>query len=68
MGLAASLAPAWVWRCLPWLGGILAESIGLEFDSRNSYVLLIALATFLLYEGILWRDGKQPAALPLPTG
>ena len=48
---------------LPWLGGILAETVGLEFIPQ--FVFLIALITFLLYEGIVWRDFKRPAAKPL---
>ena len=43
---------------LPWLGGILAETIGLEVIPQ--YVFLIALITFFLYEGIVWRDFKRP--------
>ncbi len=43
---------------LPWLGGILAEAAGLEIIPH--FVLLIALITFLLYEGIVWRDFKRP--------
>lgn len=43
---------------LPWLGGILAETFGLEVIPQ--FVFLIALITFLLYEGILWRDFKRP--------
>ena len=43
---------------LPWLGGILAETVGLEVIPQ--YVFLIALITFVLYEGIIWRDFKRP--------
>ncbi len=45
---------------LPWLGGILAETLGLEVIPQ--YVFLIALITFFLYEGIIWRDFKRPVA------
>ena len=45
---------------LPWLGGILAETVGLE--AIPQFVFLIALITFLLYEGIVWRDFKRPVA------
>ena len=45
---------------LPWLGGILAETVGLEVIPQ--YIFLIALITFVLYEGIVWRDFKRPAA------
>lgn len=48
---------------LPWLGGILAETVGLEIIPQ--YVFLIALITLLLYEGILWRDFKRPKAKTL---
>jgi len=47
---------------LPWLGGILAETVGLEVIPQ--FVFLIALITFLLYEGIVWRDFKRPVARP----
>ena len=47
---------------LPWMGGILAETVGLEVIQQ--FVFLIALITFLLYEGIVWRDFKRPAAKP----
>ncbi len=48
---------------LPWLGGLLAETVGLEIIPQ--FVFLIALITFLLYEGIVWRDFKRPVAKPL---
>lgn len=58
---------------LPWLGGILAETVGLE--AIPQFVFLIALVTFFLYEGIVWRDIKRPAVripltprAPLPQG
>ena len=51
---------------LPWLGGVLAETVGLEVIPQ--FVFLIALITFFLYEGIVWRDFKRPlaAAPPVP--
>ncbi|MDE2775299.1 MAG: MFS transporter [Chloroflexota bacterium] len=48
---------------LPWLGGILAETVGLEVIPQ--FVFLIALITFLLYEGIVWRDIRRPVAKAL---
>ncbi len=45
---------------LPWLGGLLAETVGLEVIPQ--FVFLIALITFILYEGIVWRDVKRPRA------
>ena len=45
---------------LPWLGGILAETVGLEVIPQ--FVFLSALVTFILYEGIVWRDFKRPVA------
>jgi fucose permease len=48
---------------LPWLGGILAEVYGLEIIPQ--FVFLIALMTFLMYEGIVWRDFKKPSAKAL---
>ena len=47
---------------LPWLGGILAETVGLEVIPQ--LVFLIALATSLLYEGIVWRDARRPKIKP----
>lgn len=51
---------------LPWLGGILAEAVGPEIIPR--FVFLIGLVTFVLYEGIVWRDFKRPlvASPPIP--
>ncbi len=43
---------------LPWLGGILAESLGLEIIPL--FVFAIALITFILHEGILWREIRHP--------
>ena len=43
---------------LPWLGGILAETLGLEVIPQ--FVFLSALVTFVLYEAIVWRDVKRP--------
>ena len=43
---------------LPWLGGMLAETVGLEVIPQ--FVFLIALVTFVFYEGIVWRDFKRP--------
>ena len=45
---------------LPWLGGLLAETFGLELIPQ--FVFLIALFTFLLYEGILRLDVKRTLA------
>lgn len=47
---------------LPWLGGILAETVGLEVIPQ--FVFFIGLITFLLYEGIAWRDYRRPMAKP----
>ena len=47
---------------LPWLGGILAETVGLEIIPQ--FIFLIALVTFLLYEGIVWRDVRRPKMKP----
>ena len=47
---------------LPWLGGILAEAVGLEVIPQ--FVFFIALITFILYEGIVWLDYKKPVAKP----
>ena len=48
---------------LPWLGGILAEAVGLEVIPQ--FVFVIALITLLFYECILWRDFKRPRAKAL---
>lgn len=48
---------------LPWLGGILAETVGLEVIPQ--FVFVIALITMLLFEGVLWRDYKRPKAKAL---
>ncbi len=48
---------------LPWLGGILAETFGLEVIPQ--YVFVIALITLVFYESILWRDFKRPRAKAL---
>ena len=45
---------------LPWLAGILAESLGLEVIPQ--IVLAIAFLTFLLHEGIMWREMRRPLA------
>jgi fucose permease len=47
---------------LPWLGGILAETVGLEIIPQ--FVFVIALITFFLYEGIVWRDVHRPQVKP----
>ncbi len=43
---------------LPWLGGILAENLGLEVIPQ--FVFVIGLLTFLLHEAIMWRDIRHP--------
>ena len=48
---------------LPWLGGIVAEAVGLEVIPQ--FVFVIALITLLMYEAILWRDFKRPRARAL---
>ena len=45
---------------LPWLAGLLAETLGLEVIPQ--IVLLIALITFVLHEAIVWREFKRPIA------
>ncbi|MCE2472679.1 MAG: MFS transporter [Anaerolineae bacterium] len=45
---------------LPWLAGVLAEQIGLEFIPQ--FVFLVALLTFFLHEMILWREIRHPLA------
>ena len=45
---------------LPWLAGVLAESLGLEIIPQ--FILIIALITFVLHETILWRDLRRPLA------
>ena len=45
---------------LPWLAGVLAEQIGLEFIPQ--FVFLVALLTFFLHEAILWREIRHPLA------
>lgn len=47
---------------LPWLGGILAETVGLEVIPQ--FIFAIALITFCMYEGIAWRD-VNPTPKPL---
>lgn len=49
---------------LPWLAGVLAETFGLEVIPP--FLLLIAGATFLLHEAILWREA-QKRFVPTPT-
>ncbi len=48
---------------LPWLGGIVAETVGLEVIPQ--FVFVIALITLFMYEVILWRDFKRPRARAL---
>jgi len=48
---------------VPWLGGLLAETFGMEIIPR--YVFAIGLITFFLFEAIIWRDFKRPVAKPL---
>ena len=43
---------------LPWLGGILAEAVGLEVIPQ--FVFMIALCTFALHEAVMWREFKHP--------
>lgn len=47
----------------PWLGGVLAETAGLEIIPR--YVFALGLITFFLFEAIVWRDVKRPVAKAL---
>ena len=47
---------------VPWLGGILAETVGLEIIPR--FVFAVGLVTFLLFETIAWRDLRRPVPRP----
>ena len=45
---------------LPALAGVLAETQGLEIIPQ--FIFVIALITFALHEGILWRELRHPIA------
>ncbi len=46
---------------LPWLAGILAETLGLEIIPQ--FIFGLALATFVLHEAIVWREPRSPKLL-----